>query len=230
MARGRMISKAISLDAKVNALSDDTARLLWTWLIPHLDSEGRMYGDAQAIKSIVFPRRSISTAKVEKILQQLEEKKLIIRYSVDGNTYLSAPNFEKHQSGIRKDRESPSQIPPFTPDKLQSKSNNSRAEDKGKLKYKYKLKKDKKKYGEYKNVLLTDSEYKRLTDKLGEDEAKKWIETLSRGKELKDYKYKSDYLAIQEWRRRGDGTGTHREHPRAVPKPEDYTDPESLGR
>ena len=137
-----MISKAISLDSKVNALPDDTARLLWTWLIPHLDSEGRMYGDAQAIKSIVFPRRSISTAKVERILQQLEQKNLIIRYSVNGNTYLSAPNFEKHQLGIRKDRESPSQIPPITPDKLPTNSVKSPTEVKEKLKYKLNIKKD----------------------------------------------------------------------------------------
>lgn len=129
-----MISKAISLDEKVNALSDDTARLLWTWLIPHLDSEGRMYGDAQAIKSIVFPRRSISTTKVERILHQLEQKKLIIRYSFNGSTYLSAPNFEKHQLGIRKDRESASQIPPNTPDKLPSNSNKHPLEDKGSIK------------------------------------------------------------------------------------------------
>ena len=87
MARGRMISKAISLDEKVNALSDDTARLLFTWLIPHLDCEGRQHGDAQTIKSIVFPRRSISTRKVEKYLKEIEKQELVLQYSVNGNTY-----------------------------------------------------------------------------------------------------------------------------------------------
>jgi hypothetical protein len=111
-----MISKAISLDEVVNSLSDDTARLLFTWLIPHLDCEGRGHGDAQTVKSIVFPRRKISAQKVEKYLKELEKKKLIVRYSVNGNEYLFAENFEKHQTGLRKDKESPSQIPPFTPD------------------------------------------------------------------------------------------------------------------
>lgn len=116
MARGRMISKAISLDEQVNALSDDTARLLFTWLITHLDCEGRGHGDAVTVKSIVFPRRKISTQKVENYLKELAEKKLIARYFVNGNQYLFAINFEKHQTGLRKDKESPSQIPPFTPE------------------------------------------------------------------------------------------------------------------
>lgn len=112
MARGRMLSKDISLDEKVEALSNDTARLLFTWMIPHLDVEGRMYGDARVFKSLVAPRRNYSTQKVEKTLTEMEKLGLIVRYSVDGNQYLFAPNFEKHQTGLRKERERQSQIPP----------------------------------------------------------------------------------------------------------------------
>ena len=71
MARGRMLSKEISLDEKVNALSSDTARMLFTWLISHLDVEGRMYGDARTVKSIVVPRLPISITRVEKTLRKL---------------------------------------------------------------------------------------------------------------------------------------------------------------
>ena len=120
MARGRMISKAISLDEKVNSLSDDTCRLLFTWLIPHLDCEGRMHGDAITVKSIVFPRRNISPGKVEKYLKELENFGLILRYSVNRNAYLCMKNFEKHQPGLQKTRESQSQIPPISPELLQS--------------------------------------------------------------------------------------------------------------
>ena len=120
MARGRMISKVISLDEKVHALSDDTCRLLFTWLIPHLDCEGRMYGDALTVKSIVFPRRSISPRKVEKYLKELENYNLIVRYFVDGSEFLAMRNFEKHQTGLRKSQESPSQIPPFTTESKRS--------------------------------------------------------------------------------------------------------------
>jgi uncharacterized protein YdaU (DUF1376 family) len=59
-------------------------------------------------------------------------------------------------------------------------------------------KKIKHKYGEYKNVLLTDDEYKKLNDKFGfftQDH----IKSLDEGIELKGYKYKSHYLAILKW-------------------------------
>jgi hypothetical protein len=132
MARGRFVSKTISLDEKVNALSDDTARLLFTWLITHLDCEGRMYGDAQTVKSIIFPRRSISIKKIEKYLKELEISGLIFRYSVNGNQYLCQRNFEKHQPGLRKDKETPSQIPSFTPELGRSEDGKSRGKVKDK--------------------------------------------------------------------------------------------------
>jgi hypothetical protein len=121
MARGRFISKEISLNEKVDKLSDDTARLLFTWLIPHLDCEGKMYGDPQIFRSIVAPRRNISLKKIEKYLEEFENCGLVIRYFVENNCYLFCENFKKHQPGLRKDKESQSQIPPFSPDLVQNK-------------------------------------------------------------------------------------------------------------
>ncbi len=115
MARGRMLSKHISLDEKVNALSDDTCRLLFTWMIPHLDVDGRQYGEPGVFKSVVAPRLNISIKRVEKYLKEMESLGLIVRYSVNGNSYLFAPNFEKHQLGLRKERESQSKIPTYLP-------------------------------------------------------------------------------------------------------------------
>jgi len=134
MARGRMLSKVISLDEKVNALSDDTARLLFTWLIPHLDCEGRMYGDALTVKSIVFPRRSMPARKIEKYLKELEHYNLILRYFVDGNEFLAMQSFEKHQIGLHKSRESASQIPPVPQDLIRTNSGSCPSEDKEQVK------------------------------------------------------------------------------------------------
>ena len=54
------------------------------------------------------------------------------------------------------------------------------------------------KYGEHKNVLLTDEEYGKLQERFPTDyEAK--INALSEGLALKGYKYKSHYLAILKW-------------------------------
>jgi len=138
MARGRFVSKAISLDEKVDALSDDTARLLFTWLITHLDCEGRMHGDAQTVKSIVFPRRKTQVAKVEKYLKELENGELIFRYFVNGNQYLCMKNFEKHQVGLRKSQESPSQIPPNTTELKRDRSVLAPAQTKTKVEIKTK--------------------------------------------------------------------------------------------
>lgn len=61
-------------------------------------------------------------------------------------------------------------------------------------------KKTKHKYGEHKNVLLTDDEYIKLQEKFPDDYEMR-IETLSEGIALKGYKYKSHYLAILKWAR-----------------------------
>lgn len=60
-------------------------------------------------------------------------------------------------------------------------------------------KKQKHKNGIYQNVLLTDSELMKLCETLGPDKAKAVIDNFSELKEMKGYKYKSDYLALKKW-------------------------------
>lgn len=61
-----------------------------------------------------------------------------------------------------------------------------------------KEKEPKREYGEYKNVLLTDSDAKKLRDEYGDD-AVGIVQNYSEYKEMKGYKYKNDYLAIRKW-------------------------------
>ena len=60
-------------------------------------------------------------------------------------------------------------------------------------------KEKKHKNGIYQNVLLTDSELMKLCEELGPDKAKAVIDNFSELKEMKGYKYKSDYLALKKW-------------------------------
>ena len=60
-------------------------------------------------------------------------------------------------------------------------------------------KNQKHKFGEYKNVLLTDEEKKKLDNLLGIEKADAVIQNYSELKEMKGYKYKSDYLALMKW-------------------------------
>ena len=57
------------------------------------------------------------------------------------------------------------------------------------------------KYGEFKNVLLTDEEYTKLQEKFPHDYSER-IENMSEGIARKGYKYKSHYLAILNWAKR----------------------------
>ena len=70
-------------------------------------------------------------------------------------------------------------------------------------------------YGGFGNVLLSDSELKKLQERFGEYEAWGWIDELSHAIESKGYKYKSHYATILNWNRRNEGgnNGTHRGHP-----------------
>lgn len=107
-----MITNLICKDKKVHALSDDTARLLFTWLITVADCEGRTYGDPAIVKATIFPRRNDITAdRVDGYLNEMYMNGLIVRYIVDDEQYISFPAFEKNQIGLRKDREAKSEIP-----------------------------------------------------------------------------------------------------------------------
>lgn len=57
----------------------------------------------------------------------------------------------------------------------------------------------KKKYGEYKHVLLTDDEFRKLGEDFGKDETLEAIRFLDEYIEMKGYKAKSHYLAIRKW-------------------------------
>jgi len=89
-----------------------------------------------------------------------------------------------------------------------------------------------KRKGEFQNVLLTDEDYQKLIDKLGETKTKEWIEELSFGIESKGYKFQSHYATILNWVRReqkkGGQGGAHRQSARGIPT--DYTPPEEARR
>lgn len=112
MARGRFISKEISIDKKVNSLSSPWSMLAFTWLLTHADREGRTYGDPIIVRSVVFPRQeSISLQDIESYIKEWVEVGLVNWYEVDGEMYIEFPNFDKHQVGLRKDKEPLSTIP-----------------------------------------------------------------------------------------------------------------------
>ena len=107
MARGRMLNKSVSASVKINNLSDDTCRLLATWIIPHLDVRGVFYGDPAMVKSTIFPRRAdITVEQVAGYLQELCDAGLVEIFQANGDTWQHWPGFAHNQVGLRVERES----------------------------------------------------------------------------------------------------------------------------
>lgn len=113
MAKGRMLSKAVSTSQKLANLESDSARLLWTWLLPHLDREGRFFAEPSVVKGHAVPRLKNHTEKtITEHLRQLADVGLILLYEVNGDSYLQYNQFDEHQSGLHKEREPTSPCPP----------------------------------------------------------------------------------------------------------------------
>lgn len=68
-----------------------------------------------------------------------------------------------------------------------------------------KPKPDKKRYGEFNNVLLTDDEYNKLSERFGTAKAEAYIERLSGYLESKGAKYQSHYATMLNWERKDRG-------------------------
>ena len=122
MARGRMLLKRISMSEKVNKLSCDTARLLYTWMLAHLDVNGCYYADPIVVKNTIFPwREDVTKESIESYLKEMVDVGLIQFYNTKGH-YLYYPDFSEKQPKINPDREGRTDIPPPTPESLKSKS------------------------------------------------------------------------------------------------------------
>lgn len=112
MAEGRMLKKLVSTSRKLAALKTDSARLLWTWILPHADIKGRFSAEPSVIKGYIVPRlKSMTVAKIEKYLLDMAANDMILLYNVSSDNYLEIVKFAEFQT-LREGRESESIIPP----------------------------------------------------------------------------------------------------------------------
>lgn len=233
MANRRMLNCGICLNEKYGSLSP-YARLLFIGMITTADDDGRLKGSVLYLKARVFPYDNYTTDQLTEWVNEIINLNMVIRYKVGDCDYLYLTGWFEHQT-LRVDRRTPSVLPP-PPDELlttngipndnqvatigipydnQVRQNRNQAQpqysiDKVSID-KVRLDKDKntpskKKYGEFQNVLLTDDEHKKLTDRFN-SHLPELIETMSSGIESKGYKYKSHYAAILNWAKRDLGKG-----------------------
>ena len=93
-----MLKKVISESKSLGNLGSDSGRLLYTWIIPFLDVEGRHSADPDIIKGHVFPKvKSMTVAKIRTLLAEIASEGLIVLYRNNGESYLQLTKFQEHQ-------------------------------------------------------------------------------------------------------------------------------------
>ena len=127
-----MLNEKISYDQKVSVLSLKS-KLLFTWMIPHLDVKGRFFGESSIIKGQVCPFvKELTLKNIEICLKEMRNSDLILLYEVSGHKYLEYKGFSKNQT-ITESRESPSEIPDYTQTELTQDSSEAPIEVKVKI-------------------------------------------------------------------------------------------------
>ena len=101
-AESRLIYNSISTSERVSGLGAKGA-LLFTWLITHCDSQGRMPGKAMIVKQQVVPFiDEITVEDVKQALQLMVDSKLIIAYrDGKGRVLLQVSDWWDWQTGLR---------------------------------------------------------------------------------------------------------------------------------
>ena len=120
MPKYRQLHTKIIDSFDFNEMPDDFTRVVWMLLMVILDREGRGIDDVGWIKSKMFPlRKDVTPEKLGESFDWLAEKKMIVRYQVNGHKYFFVPTFKDYQSGTQKEAES---LLPGPPDPLQDNS------------------------------------------------------------------------------------------------------------
>jgi hypothetical protein len=109
MARIRTIKPEFPQSESMGRVSRE-ARLTFVLLWTIADDEGRLRGNSRMLASLLFPYDEDAPGQIEGWLCELEEENCIVRYQVDGATYVQILNWLNHQ---KIDRPSSSKIPPF---------------------------------------------------------------------------------------------------------------------
>ena len=108
MARRRMIDPNFWTSEDMSKLTA-RQRLLFIGIFSNADDAGRIRGKSAYIRSTVFPYDDIELSEVEKDLQAIEAVGSLVRYDVDGGSYIQVNNWKKFQTI---DRPHPSILPP----------------------------------------------------------------------------------------------------------------------
>jgi len=108
MSQYRLLWTGITRSKKIKAVSGTksfrvSCHLLYTWLMPFADDEGRMVGDPIWVLANVVPYEDFTMSEIEKMLTELDRVNLLYFYIVEDEHFIEICDFEDRQR-IRKDR------------------------------------------------------------------------------------------------------------------------------
>lgn len=106
MARGRMISGTIGESRKFAALANDTHRLIYLMVMPHVDKAGRFEADPILIKGKCLTRLDVDASTVQAWLEDAANVGLIHHYEARGMHVLEIVNFKEHNTPHHKEPDS----------------------------------------------------------------------------------------------------------------------------
>ncbi|MFA5300792.1 MAG: hypothetical protein WC389_21590 [Lutibacter sp.] len=183
------------------------ARLLYQGLWCKADKSGRLEDRPKYLKAEIFPYDNINIEKFlillcQPNLQDRPEKVFIRRYTVNDRKYIDIPEFLKHQSPHNTEKESV--LPSFNGVLTVSnalENNGTQVTHSPKSINPKSIKEEKKKYLD--SVYLTEQEYKKLQEALGQKSLDEAIEKLDYSITVKSGKYKDHYKTILNWNKRG---------------------------
>ncbi len=112
----RLLWTGVSNSKKMRAVQGDKifrmgCHLVYTWLLPWCDDDGRMPGEPLKILANVVPNEGFTLKEIEKIIEELDQVGLIRSYSICDESFILIEDWEKYQH-IRKDRYKSSIYPP----------------------------------------------------------------------------------------------------------------------
>lgn len=109
MARIRTIKPEFPHSESMGRVSRD-ARLLFVQLWTLADDEGRLRGNSRILASLLYPYDDDAKDLMDSWLAELEQQACIVRYLIDGSTYLQIVKWSDHQ---KIDKPTRSKLPPF---------------------------------------------------------------------------------------------------------------------
>lgn len=114
----RLLWSSISTSRKIRCVRGDKwfrvgCHLVYSWLIPWTDDDGRLRGEPLWILANILPNEGLTVDEIGSMLFELGKVGLIQWYQVDGEQFIQIIDNEEHQK-IRKDRYKSSIYPPFS--------------------------------------------------------------------------------------------------------------------